>query len=157
MSPKSNLKSGDLLPDTDDVSRYCKPNDYDRRLREPKLAAFQRRSPSEENLSINRLQYFGLKSIEGAIGCVRDEFLAKEFGLSKNGRFVVFNVGSAKRAIRKGGYNLKFIFDPVPPIYSHSSICDIPHDSLVEREIATALKRLIKISHTFEGLPQQTP
>ena len=154
MCQNSSLNPGDPLLDSDDVSRYCKPNDYDLRRREPRLRAFQRRKSSEVDLSINRLQHFQTQSLTSAIECVRQEFRLINYGLSKNGRFVVFNVEAAKSKASNNGYEIRFIYSPDPPVFSHSSICDIPIDPNAERAVATAMKRLIKISHTFEAVPE---
>ena len=149
-----SLNPGDPLLDSDDVSRYCKPNDYDLRRQEPRLRAFQRRNPSEVGLSVNRLQHFQMQSLTSAIECVRQEFRRINYSLRKNGRFVVFNVGAAKSEVSNDGYEIRFTYSPDPPVFSHSSICDIPIDPNAERAVATAMKRLIKILHTFEAAPE---
>ena len=157
MSLYAELNPEDPLLDSDDASRYCSPNDYDRRRCEPKVSAFQRK-PSERNPlrdpSINRLQFFQLPDQESAVKCVRREFLSMNYGLRRNGRFVVFNVGEAKAAALKSGCQLFFIYDPDPPVYSHSLISNLPEDTSKERVVATAIKRLVtKSGMTYLALP----
>ena len=156
MSLYAELNTGDPLLDSDEVSRYCSPNDYDLRRCEPKVGAFQRK-PSERNPlrdpSVNRLQFFQLQDQNSAVECVRQEFLSISYGLKENGRFVVFNVGEAKAAaLKAGGYKLVLTYDPDPPIYSHSLISNLPEDLYEERVVATALKRLITKSDTYRAL-----
>ena len=157
MSPHARLSNGDQLPDSDGVSRYCSPNSYDRCRGEPKVGAFQLRASEKKksipDLSVNRIQHYQVQSVEKAVECISQEFLADEYGLSKNGGFIVFNVGHAKAAgLQSGNYKLVFRFSPTPPYYSHSSIHNVPVDPIEERVFATGMKRLLRISHTFEGL-----
>ncbi len=152
LSLDAELNFGDLLLDSDDVSRYCQPRDYDPRLCEPKVSAFQRRR-SEPDLSINRLQFFGLQDRSNAVERIRQEFRAIDYGLSPKGRFVVFNVGKAKAAAQGvGSYDLVFQYTPNPPMWSHSSILDLPKDPYEERVVATALKRLITRTDTYHAV-----
>ena len=158
MFPHARLDDGDPLTDTDDVSRYCRPNDYDRVRSEPKLGAFQLRDSEKKkqnpDLSVNRIQHYQVQSVDKAVECIRQEFLADDYGLSKNGRFIVFNVGHAKAAgLQAGNYKLVFRYSPTPPYYSHSSIYNVPVDPIEERVFATGMKRFLKISHTLEALP----
>ena len=155
MSLYAELNLGAPLIDSDEVSRYCKPSDYDRRRCEPKVSAFQRKRHepkagesqgelAEDALSTNRLQFFQLQDRDSAITCVIQEFLSKPYVLSKNGRFVVFNVGDAKEAAQMvGGCQLEFTYTPNPPVYSHSSIYNLPADPREELAVATAIKRLV--------------
>ena len=152
LSLDADLNCGDPLLDSDEVSRHCQPNDYDRRLCEPKVSAFQRR-PSEIDASINRLQFFGLQDRSSAVEYIRQEFRAINYNLRPNGRFVVFNVGEAKAAALKvGGYDLVFQYTPKPPVCSHSSILNLPEDPCEERAVATALKRLITKTDTYHAV-----
>ena len=153
LSLDADLDCGDPLLDSDDVSRYCRPKDYDRRLCEPKVSAFQRKRPSEPDLSINRLQFFGLQDRSSAVERIRQEFKAFCYGLDRKGRFVVFNVGKAKAAAQNvGGYDLVFQYTPNPPMWSHSSIFGLPEDPSEERVVATALKRLITRTDTYHAV-----
>lgn len=89
--------TGDILPDADHVSRYCKPSAVDRQGR-PMAAAFLPRR-DEEFLSVNWLEYCGLPDLEAAVGQVRMQFQGRGYGLRRNGRFAVLNVGTAKAAV----------------------------------------------------------
>ena len=63
-----------LLPDSDEVSRYCSPNEYDLTRSEPKVSAFQRKQSERNPMrdpSINRLQYFQLEDRDSAVECTR--------------------------------------------------------------------------------------
>lgn len=163
MSLYAELNLGDELLDSDDISRYCRPNTYDRRRCEPRVSAFQRRrcesGPSqgmllEDELSVNRIQFFQLRGRDRAIECTRQEFLSRPYTLVKNGRFVVFNVGKAKvSALEDGGYQLLILYTPDPPLLSHASIFNLPDDIDEERAVATAIKRLITKSGTYRARP----
>ena len=89
--------TGDILPDADHVSRYCKPSAVDRQGR-PMAAAFLPRR-DEEFLSVNWLEYCGLPDLEAAVGHVRTQFQGRGYGLRRNGRFAVLNAGTAKAAV----------------------------------------------------------
>ena len=163
MSLYAELDLGDELLDSDDIGRYCRPNNYDRRRCEPRVSAFQRKRCEsgplqgmllEDELSVNRIQFFQLRDRDRTIECIRHEFLSKPYGLSKNGRFVVFNVGRAKTsALKAGGYQLLILYTPDPPLLSHASIFNLPDDIDEERAVATAIKRLITKSGTYCALP----
>ena len=152
MSLYANLSPDQPLLDSDDASRYCQPNEYDRIRCEPKVAAFQRK-PSQPDVSVNRLQFFQLPDRGSAIDCVRQEFLDDDYRLRKNGRFVVLNVGSAKAAALEVGYPIEFTYTPKPTRPSHSSILKFPTDPNGSRTVATAIKRLVTRDETYCALP----
>ena len=89
--------TGDIFPDADHVSGYCKPSAVDRQGR-PMAAAFLPRS-DEEFLSVNWLEYCGLSDLEAAVGHLRTQFQGRGYGLRRNGRLAVLNVGTAKAAV----------------------------------------------------------
>ena len=151
MSLYAELRDGEPLLDDDEASRYCQPTHYDRDRHEPKIGAFQRKA-SQADVSINRLQYFQLSDRLNAIDCIRQEFLADNYDLKKNGGFVVFNVGAAKAAALAIGHKLVFKYTPHPPIYSHSSIFMFPEDPREGRVVATAIKRLITKADTYPAI-----
>ncbi len=151
MSPFVDLQCGDPLLDCDEVSRHCTPNNFDRKLGEPKVGAFQKK-PSEIDPSVNRIQHFKLRNRSLAVERVRQEFRAINYGLRPNGRFVVFNVGAAKAAGIKAGYCLEFRYTPDPPIWPHASILNFPQDEDGELAVATALKRLITKSDIYHAV-----
>ena len=85
---------GEVIPDSDHVSRYCKPSTVGH-LCEPIATAFFPRK-NEANLSVNWLEFLDAQSLTNAIGQVRTGFLARGYGLRPNGRFVVLNVGRCR-------------------------------------------------------------
>ena len=89
--------TGDIVPDADHVSGYCKPSAVDRQGR-PMAAAFLPRS-DEEFLSVNWLEYNSLPDLEAAVGHVRAQFGGRGYGLRRNGRFAVLNVGRATAVV----------------------------------------------------------
>ena len=140
---------GDLLPDGDHVSRYCKPSHFDRASSRPKTGAFQRQDrrsdlgivAKEQYLSVNWLEFFGAVDREAAIEYVREAFLDKGYGLRPNGRFLVLNVGAAKFAASEAdGAELSFTHMPRPDDDSHSAILGLPDDDL---DVAVELKLLV--------------
>lgn len=146
---------GDLLPDDDHVSRYCKPSCFDETASEPTTGAFQRQIresdlgvvAKEEYLSVNWLEFFGTADRETAIEYVREAFLAKGYRVRRNGRFLVLNVGAAKFAASQAdGIDLSFAHMPLPDDESHSAISGLPDDDL---DVATELKLLVTDADTF--------
>jgi hypothetical protein len=109
----------------------------------------------------NRLQYFQLPDEASAVECVKEEFLSLSppYTLKPKGGFAIFNVGDAKAAVRRigsGNYSISFTYDPVPPMYSHSLISNLPTDINEEREVATAIKRLVtKAGRTFQATSER--
>ena len=83
--------------DDDHLSRYCKPTAVGRDGL-PTTAAFELRE-NEEYLSVNWLEFFGLKDLGAAVERVREAFRRKGFRVRRNGRFVVIGVGSARAAV----------------------------------------------------------
>ncbi len=139
---------GDLLPDDDHVSRYCKPSDFDQAASQPKTGAFQRRSrrsdagalTREQYLSVNWLEFFGAAERDAAVGYVREAFQAKEYRLRPNGRFLVINAGVARlAALEADGTEISFTHMPLPDDASHSAVLGLPNDDL---DVAVELKLL---------------
>ena len=162
MSLYAELNVDDELLDIDESARYCRPSTYDRGRCEPKVSAFFRRRykdgpckgmPSENGLSVSRIQYFQLSDRTQAVECVRQEYRTRGYDLRRNGRFVVFNVGAARATAMRVGYQLSFLYTPDPPLHSHSLIFDLPDDLNEERKVATALKRLISREDTYDAVP----
>lgn len=158
LSQQCKLAPGDSLLNTDDVSRYCSPNNYNRVKCEPKLGAFQI-DAKDNTISVNRLQFHHGASTKGAVDLIRQELLADHYTLRQTGRFVVFKVGTAKQVAAKAGYpDISFIFTPRPPVDSHASIGTLPDGVDESTEVATDLKRAFRrlITHTYPGLlPQE--
>lgn len=88
------------LPDTDHVSRYCKPSAVDEEGL-PTEQAFSLRQ-GEDHLSVNWLEYFGEPSLEMAVDGVRQAFREKGYQVARTGRFAVLSVRVAKEAGARG-------------------------------------------------------
>ena len=157
MSLYAKLNPNDSLLDSDEVSRYCSPIQYDLGRDEPKVSAFQRKESERNpfrNPSINRLQYFQLADRDSAVECIRQDFISRSYTIKKDGRFVVFSVGKAIAAALSAGNNkIEFTYTPEPRNPSHSSIVNLPEDPGQELEVAVAIKRLITRLDIYNALP----
>ena len=126
------------LPDSDNVSRYCKPSTVENGI--PLPAAFMPRS-GEEYLSVNWIEYFSELVLCMAVDRVREVFSEKGYRVVRNGRFAVLNIGSAKGAIAEGvGRALSIDHLPVSNDESHAGIFGYGSDDLaVAVELAALL------------------
>ena len=79
------------------VSRYCRPRTVGKDNL-PTADAFKLRK-GEGYLFVNWLEYFGTLDLDVAVDMVRKAFASKGYTVSKNGRFAVLGVGSAKAAV----------------------------------------------------------
>ena len=156
MYQPARLTAGDQLPDSDTVSRYCSPSNYDLTEGEPKIGAFQLTEKEKQedcpSSSVNRLEHFPHLSVASAVDCVRQEFIDYCYKLRPNGRFIAFGVRDAKDAALRKNCHLVFRFTPDPPMNSHSSIHNLPVDDIQARVVATAMKRHITILHTAKAI-----
>lgn len=132
---------GELLPDADHVARYCKPSAVDD-TGLPMAVAFKPRE-DDQYLSVNWLEYFGVRESVAAVQHVRDVFRNKDFSLRSRGRFVVINVGSAKVIVREAlGKQLRIDHQPLENDPSHAGIHGYGADDLaVAVELATLVNR----------------
>ena len=151
------LVEGAELLESDRVSRYCSFTRYDHDNSVPKLGAFEftnsDRKEKPPSLSVNRLEHYGLGSIDDLVGMIRQECIDHGPTVRKSGRFIVFQVADAKNIVlREVSCNLVFKYTPKGGKVSHSSIYGIPDDRELERTIAYALKRHLTILHTSNGL-----
>ena len=128
---------GQAIPDTDHVSRYCKPSVVENGL--PLVGAFVPR-PAEEFVSVNWLEHLGSKDLAAALERVRVRFQSRSYGLRPNGRFVVLGVGRARGAAAEIQRKIHFEHLPLPDDDSHAGIRGIGEDDLA---IATELARLV--------------
>lgn len=80
--------------DDDHVARYCTPMRIDEDGT-PLPAAFELRE-TDEYLSVNWLEYFGVSSVRDNMAHVRKVF-SKHHSISTNGQFAVLNVGDVRR------------------------------------------------------------
>ena len=127
--------TGDPLPDTDHVVRYCPPLRTENGL--PTTAAFQPRG-GEHYISTNWLEFFkgadmatNLKHVRVAVGA--------KLTLSRNGLFAVLNVGAARAAICDADLRIEHM--PTGDDCSHAGI--YTRESL---DIAVELQALVAAS-----------
>lgn len=111
--------SGDPLPDEDHISRYCKfkslVND------QPSGASFMLRT-DDEFLSVNWLEYFGLKDCQEQMSQVRQNI---RLNLAPRAKFAVLNVGNVINYVRENGPDnrvLSVLHEPEEDDPSHSGI-----------------------------------
>lgn len=128
------------LPKDDHISRYCKPSVMaDNGL--PMASAFGLRQ-GEEYLSVNWLEYFHLTDLSPAVEKVREAFRSKGYQVRPNGRFVVLNIGAAKRVVIEGvRCVLRINHHPLEEDPSHACILGYgPDDLMVAVELAALVK-----------------
>ena len=148
----TDLVEGDRLPEEDEIARYCSPGVWEKETHEPKVTAFMRKQ-DEDDLSVNRLQFYRGQSRPGAVDCIRDE-MGTDYDLKKNGKFVVFSVSEAKAAALNKGCRIDVVYTPKTSRPSHSSIFGLPEPEDYEGKVrvATALARLIKMDDIYEAV-----
>ena len=129
--------SGEVIPDSNHVSRYCKPSAvYQDR---PLVAAFVLRI-NEANLSVNWLEFLGTRSLEGAIRKVRSGFVGRGYQLRPNGRFVALNVGRCREAATQVERQIRVKHLPIDGDCSHAGIVGIRENDL---ELAAEITRIV--------------
>ena len=127
--------TGDPLPDSDHVSRYCRPGTIEQGRAGPD--AFMPRI-GEAYLSVNWLEVFDAVDVATAVELMR-AVVSQSFDVRPNGRFVVLSVGDAKRGIRdSAGLRLRIEHLPTAVDQSHSAIFMPPENSVaLAVELAT--------------------
>jgi hypothetical protein len=88
-----------IVPDSDHVSRYCKPTFCTEEYR-PTGAAFEL-CPTESFLSVNWLEFLNLPSRENQITEVRRILRSKFSRIPASGRIAVLNVGDTRNHVSK--------------------------------------------------------
>lgn len=138
--------TGDPLPDQDHISRYCRPSTIDQGLPQP--GAFMPRA-GEDYLSVNWLEHFEVPNLPAAVDRMRTA-VAQSLDLRPNGRFVVLNVGEAKRAAsRDAGFSLRIEHAPTESDASHAAIFGIDAHPV---QIVTELIALISAGDIYPAL-----
>ena len=130
--------TGDLVPDDDNVSRYCRASTVSE-YGVPLPQAFQLRR-GEGSLSINWLEYLSPEDLLDALRLVRAAFQDIGYSLGRNGRFAVLNVGEIKALGRENLISLFVRHDPEPNNVSHAGLFGFPDDDFL---IATAIAQLV--------------
>ena len=111
--------TGDPLPDSDYVSRYCRPGTIEQGRAGPD--AFMPRI-GEQYLSVNWLEVFDAVDIATAVELMR-AVVSRSVDLRPNGRLVALSVGDAKRGIRASvALALRIEHFPTAVDQSHSAI-----------------------------------
>ncbi len=119
------------VPDTDHVSRYCKPSTVDEEGL-PTSQAFSLRQ-GEDHLSVNWLEYFGEPSLLMAVDGVRQAFREKGYRVARSGRFAVLSVRVVKEAGARGDRLLSIEHLPAPDDPSHAGISGYEEEDLTVR------------------------
>lgn len=142
--------TGDRLPDTDWVSRYCRPRQV--LDGEPLPAAFMPRN-GEEYLSVNWLEYFSAPASADRINQVRETMQSAGFRLSRNGLFAALQIGLSRAEVKdKFEVDIEFVHEPLPSDGSHAGIYGLPvHDYALLSDVATCLAHHV----TDQGLLQR--
>ena len=128
---------GDEIPDSDHVSRYCKPSSISLSTGRPTGASFRLRE-NEAFLSINWLEELNQTSRESEINELRQVFKNKPFQVATTGVFAVINVGRTKSSVVEGAPDstvLKFIHEPEDDDPSHSGIFGFTHEENLIAEL----------------------
>lgn len=137
----------DPLPDADNFCRHCLPTDIDPETGKPDGTAFRLRR-REEYLSVNWLEYFGVREREAQIEQVRQD-ARKILRLSKESKFATIGVKHAKEYVyanRIEKIYLDISHQPSGKNKSHSGIFNIqPEVDLVADLLAEI------VDDTFPG------
>ena len=129
--------TGQVIPDSNHVSRYCKPSVVGNGL--PIVGAFLPR-PNEEYLSVNWLEYLEPRDLDGAISEVRARFQSRGYRLKPSGRFVILNVGHCRESATRIQRQVQFERQPLEDDGSHAAIVGIREDDFA---LATEFTRLV--------------
>ena len=141
---------GQRVPDSDHVSRYCKPSAMEDGL--PLVAAFLMRQ-GESYLSVNWLEYLRTRDLSSAVDMVRARFLKQSYGLKANGRFVVLNVGRCRSAALRIQRHLRIKHIPLKADDSHSGIYGMSEDGF---SVATEMRALVCQDDVHPALHSQS-
>ena len=136
------------LPDEHHFSRYCKPTAVGRDGL-PRAAAFEI-GPSEEYLSVNRLEYFDTPDPGAAVERVRETFRRKCYRVRRNGRFAVVNVDAALTAAAEAvGRRGRVDQVPLEDDESHAGLFGYAADDLA---VAVELRASIRPEHVHPAV-----
>ena len=121
--------------------RYCRPQHVNDG--KPAATAFVR-NPDHCDLSVFRLQGYVTQARSDAVDCIRDE-AKRNLRISPRGRFAVFNVGKAKRALETEELILDASFTPSDTSPSHSSITGLPSPNISKKDAMRAGALLMRL------------
>ena len=138
--------TNELIPEDDHVLRYCTPSKIENGF--PLPIAFKLKN-GEPYLSVNWVEYYKCENILTNVQKIREEFINKNYSLSKNGKFVLFHVSRTKQSIKETtDQSLCFKKIPCPDSHSHSGIYGYEYNDKVVEDLV----RLSKYCKTFPGL-----
>lgn len=139
--------SDQILPDSDHVSRYCKPSTV--QDGKPIVGAFLPR-PKEKYLSVNWLDHLDSKDLDAAIEGVPREFNLQNYSVRFNGRFAVLNVGRCRRVSIYIKRPIKFINLQLDNSISHAGMVGIQQGDF---SLATEIISLIDDQNVHPAIP----
>ena len=130
---------GKEIPESDHISRYCKPVSLAPSTNKPTLVSFMLRK-DESYGSVNWLEYLSQSTRENEIRELRKEFGREGYELRKTGLFAILNVGKTRDAVVKESTDsrkLHFTHEPVNDDSSHGGIHGYTHeDNMIAQLIA---------------------
>ena len=142
------IESGDQLPDSDHVSRWCRGRDVE--SGRPKLSAFYPRQ-SEDYLSFNWIEHFS-PDHETAVDKIRDSI---PLSVREGDRFVVLNVADVMESILAGGARSPSVrFCPKCNNPSHVAI-DWEELHKYHHLVAAELHTLVNSENVYPGRKKQ--
>lgn len=112
---------GDVIPDKDDIARYCKAS-YIQQDGCVSGDAFKLR-PEEDFLSVSWLNYWRKGSFEENIAATRNA-LQRKLKISRKAKLAVVNVGSMRENVQQAlsGETVSVLHEPSSTDPSHSGI-----------------------------------
>ena len=136
-----------MIADNHHVARYCKPSTCKGGGLSP--TAFEPRE-GESGLSVQWVERFEGER-EGQMDRIRQEMTSTGYGLAKNGRFAVLQVG----AVRKNAVNLCVEHCPAQKNHSHAEIRDWPDSRIERNQLAVLMMRLARKGGIFPAHKEQ--
>jgi hypothetical protein len=125
-----------IVPDSDHVSRYCKPTSCTEQ-QVPTSAAFQLRS-TERSLSVNWLEFLDLQSRREEIAEIQRILELKFSRIATSGRIAILNVGQTRKHVldyTPDRRMLTALHEPEANDPSHSGIYGLEAEDLFVGEL----------------------
>lgn len=125
---------GDHIPDSDHISRFCRPMQVaDGQIQ---ASAFMLRA-DEENLSVNWLEFLKCSSREDEVLKIQDIYSAN-LTVGASAKIAVLNVGEVRYKILTESLdsrNIEVLHDPLEDDLSHSEIYNLKQDNELIAEL----------------------
>lgn len=134
----------DPIPNEHHVSRYCGFTQLTENGRITAQAFRLRQDKNEKSLSVNWLEYFGLRNRSAEIQEIRNAFIKKGRTLAAKAKFAVLNVGKLREHVYKESLYeriIRILHDPLDNDPSHSGIYNIPIDDFFIAELIAEIVR----------------